>query len=84
MDDGPGEWTWGLACRLTVACKEEERERQSGMAAAGRLPEAPCSEAGGLRGGTAVVDEERLLSRLVCPVLEEHPASPLPPLDRGA
>lgn len=79
MDDGQGEWTRGLACRVTVACMGEERGRQSGAAAAaaGWLPVDA-----GLCGRVVVVDEVRLLSLLVSVVLEEHCASPLPPLDR--
>lgn len=37
MDDGQGEWTQGLACKMTVACMGEERGRQSGVAVAGWL-----------------------------------------------
>lgn len=85
MDDGQGESTPGWACSVTVACMGEERGRQSGAAAAGWLPLALCYEDGGLCWGVVVVaDEERLLSLLVTPVLEEHPASPLPPLGRDA
>lgn len=60
----------------------EERGRQPGLTVAGRLPVAPCQGAGGPCGRLAVVDEERVLSLLVSPVLQEHPASPLAPLDR--
>lgn len=56
---------------MSLPCMGEERGRQPGLTVAGRLPVAPCQGAGGPCGRLAVVDEERVLSLLVSPVLQE-------------